>query len=136
MLYIRHRYLLIIYFQSLGFSQSGLSVVDLYTNTPIGCAGPYDLSKLTCNITWLPYNIEECQSAQTVDPSITCGVTFQAQTIAGFETGQQETDRNIPLLNIDGTFDMPYLVKFSSTQFSGHSFWDGYTLPDSKVSFF
>lgn len=111
-----------------------LFVMMMYTETPIGCAGPYEKSKLTCNITWLATNVKECQTSQATKAN-SCGVTYQALTIAGFEKNNGEPDRESPVLNVDGDKSIPYMGSFLPASFPEHSFWDGYTLPDIKVSF-
>lgn len=110
-----------------------MSVVSPYSNTPIGCAGPYDGSTLTCNITWLSTNVDGCSQNQDSNPSSSCGVTIQGLTVAGLERGIDRVQTDSVPLNTNEDVNNPYLVQFLPAQFSEHSFWDGYTFPDMKV---
>lgn len=130
-------------------------IVKIPSSTPIGCAGPYT-GKRFCEIRWLPKDGADCITNQkNDDPHPNCGFRTRGLTVSGlnyyrsWSRALSEMYSSIYDYNLDryilgngitadettqSDVSKSYRAHFSPASFPDHSFWNGYTPPDIKVS--
>ena len=124
--------------------------------TPIGCAGPYDPSVLTCDLSWPLRTSTDaiCPPPAGTDDHYLCGVKFTGLTKAGLEhygswnefvsrlyydavspvTGVTIATLHKYIFDLD-VYDAAdrFTEKFCPSTFTGNVLWNNYEHPAVKV---